>query len=118
MLRLPTINYIFMFDNINELTEKKEIVKILKMSYEKPRWRFEKLFDISKIHNGRRVWFVKDLEKFFNRSLDVLPFFRPEFFIVAWDYSSTEIDGERCTYVTVCGLKKMLLILSLGELKS
>lgn len=123
MLKLAPVNYSCMFDDINELTKKRDIVREFKSNLDttsstKPKQCFDELFDISKVHNNKRVWFVKDLEKFFNRSLDVLPFFRPEFFIGAWDFNATEIDGEYCTYVTVCGLKKMLLILSLGELKS
>ena len=53
--------------------------------------------------------------KIFNRPLDVMPFFRPEFFVGGWDYNATEKNGRIFMYVSACGLKKMLLILMLGE---
>ncbi len=109
------VNYSSMFDDINELTSKKDIVRELKYSTGKKKKYLEALFDLHKIHNDKIVWFIDDLEKFFNMQLDVTPFFRPEFFIGGWDYNGLgEADNYRI-YVTACGLKKMLLILMLGE---
>lgn len=109
------VNYSSMFDKINELTTKKDIVRELKRSTGKRKKYLETLFDLHKIHNDKIVWFIDDLEKFFNRPLDVMPFFRPEFFVGGWDYNATEKNGRIFMYVSACGLKKMLLILMLGE---
>ena len=123
-------NYSGMFDNINELTTKKDIVRELKRQTGKKKEYLESLFDISKVYKGMRIWFLYDLETFFNRKLNVLPFFRPEFFIGGWDWSRLEqgnlregfetnncyhYENETIMYVSACGLKKMLLILALGE---
>ncbi len=109
------VNYSSMFDNINELTSKKDIVRALKRSTGKRKKYLEALFDLHKIHNDKIVWFIDDLEEFFNMPLNVMPFFRPEFFIGGWDYNALgEADNCR-VYVTACGLKKMLLIIMLGE---
>lgn len=109
------VNYSSMFDNINELTSKKDIVRALKRSTGKRKKYLEALFDLHKIHNDKIVWFIDDLEEFFNMPLNVMPFFRPEFFIGGWDYNATKINEQMITYVSACGLKKMLLILMLGE---
>lgn len=109
------VNYSSMFDNINKLTRKKDIVSELKLATGKKEKYLEALFDLHKIHNNKIVWFEDDLESFFDMPLDVMPFFRPEFFITGWDYSITEKNGQMATYVSACGLKKMLLILMLGE---
>ncbi len=109
------VNYSSMFDNINELTSKKDIVRELKHNTGKNKKYLESLFDLHKIHNNKIVWFEEDLESFFDMPLDVTPFFRPEFFIGGWDYNVTEKNGQMVTYVSACGLKKMLLILMLGE---
>ncbi len=109
------VNYSSMFDNINELTSKEDIIRELKRSTGKKKKYLEALFDIHKIHNDKIFWFTDDLEKFFNMRLDVTPFFRPEFFIGGWDYNVTEKNGQMVTYVSACGLKKMLFILMLGE---
>ena len=109
------VNYSSMFDKINELSSKKDIVRELKRSTGKRKKYLEILFDLHKIHNNKIVWFIDDLENFFNMPLDAMPFFRPEFFIGGWDYDRL---GEECKYriyVTACGLKKMLLILMLGK---
>lgn len=109
------VNYSSMFDNINELTSKKDIVRALKRSTGKRKKYLETLFDLHKIHNDKIVWFRNDLENFFNMPLNVTPFFHPDFFIGGWDYNALgEADNYRI-YVTACGLKKMLLILMLGE---
>lgn len=101
------------FDSINTYTEKKDIVKALKISTGEKRKYLEKLFDIRSIRNEKPVWFLDDLEKFFECDLNVYPFFRPEFFVAGYDVNA----DERGIYVTACGLKKMLLILNLGKKK-
>lgn len=106
------INYSLMFDKINELTDKNKIVKELKSSTGKKKKYLEELFDISEVHKGKPIWRLCDLEKFFNTSLEVVPFFRPEFFIGGWDYNGSTKHGF---YVTACGLKKVILILMQKE---
>ena len=114
---LAPINYSEIFDKINELTSKKDIVRELNRSTGKSKKYLGELFDLHKTHNGKIVWFIEDLEKFFNRSLDVVPFFRPEFFIGGWDYNTLGKSDNYRTFVTACGLKKMLFILTTGEQK-
>ena len=118
------------FDSINTYTEKKDIVKALKISTGKKKKYLDTLFELSKTYNGKIVWIVNDLESFFERDLNVKPFFRSEFFVAGYDFNCMglgenrqQFEKENCchyedkmiTYVTACGLKKMLLILSLGE---
>ena len=125
------INYSMMFDSINTYTEKKDIIRELRISTGKKRKYLNKLFDISKNLNGKPVWLITDLEKFFKRDLNVLPFFRPEFFIGGYDHNgigrgemrekferenNCKYEENTIMYVTACGLKKMILILSLGEM--
>lgn len=74
------VNYSSMFDNINELTSKKDIVRALKRSTGKRKKYLEALFDLHKIHNDKIVWFIDDLEEFFNMPLNVMPFFSPRVF--------------------------------------
>ena len=105
--------YSMIFDSVNTYTEKRDIVRALEISTGEKRKYLEKLFDICSIRNKKPIWFLCDLEKFFNRDLNVIPFFRPEFFVAGYDFNAI----EQGTYVTACGLKKMLLILSLGEKK-
>lgn len=122
--------YSMIFDTINTYTEKKDIVRALKISTGKKKKYLEALFDISKRYNGKPIWLVCDLEKFFGRKLDVTPFFRPEFFVGGYDFNGLghgtfrqqfeqdnqcHYEDETIMYVTACGLKKMILILSLGE---
>ena len=105
------INYSLMFDDINQMTTKKDVIRELKVSTGKPKKYLEKLYDISQEKDGTLIWYIDDLEKFFNMSLKIIPFFRPEFFIPGWDFNVTGNQG----YVTPCGLKKMILILSVME---
>lgn len=122
--------YSMIFDTINTYTDKKDIVRALKISTGKKKKYLELLFDISKKYNGKPIWIVYDLERFFGRKLDVLPFFRPEFFVGGYDFSGMgqgrarqqfekdnqcHYEDETIMYVTACGLKKIILILSLGE---
>lgn len=122
--------YSMIFDSINTYTTKKDIVRALKISTGKNRKYLESLFDVSKRYKDKPVWLISDLEKFFHRDLKVCPFFRPEFFVGGYDFNGLgggplrkEFEHDNCChyeeetimYVTACGLKKMLLILSLGE---
>ena len=122
--------YSMIFDTINTYTEKNDIVRALKISTGKKKKYLEALFDISKRYKGTPIWLVCDLEKFFGRKLDVMPFFRPEFFVGGYDFNGLgqgtfrqqfEADNQchyedgTIMYVTACVLKKMILILSLGE---
>lgn len=123
-------SYSMIFDSINTYTKRGDIVRALKISTGKKKKYLESLFDISKEYNGKPIWLIHDMEKFFNRDLDVLPFFRLEFFVPGYDWNgigrgesrevfeiqnSCHYEDETILYVTACGLKKMLLILSLGE---
>lgn len=111
-------------------TDKKDIVRALKINTGKKKKYLESLFDISKRYKEKPIWLICDLEKFFERSLNVTPFFRPEFFVGGYDYNGMGqghsrqqfekdnqclYEDETIMYVTACGLKKMILILSLGE---
>lgn len=124
------VNYSMMFDKINTYTEKKDVVRELRISTGKKKKYLDKLFDVSKKLKNKPIWIRSDLEEFFERDLNVLPFFRPEFFIGGHDYNGMGRGEEReefermnnciycedtIMYVTACGLKKMILILSLGE---
>lgn len=123
-------NYSSMFDNINNMTKKKDIVRALRISTGKKKKYIEELYEMAKILEGKPIWIITELEKFFDRKLNVMPFFRPEFFIAGYDYNGIGKGDERirfekengCSheeetiiYVTACGLKKVMLILSLGE---
>ena len=78
--------YSMIFDTINTYTERKDIVRALRISTGKKKKYLESLFDISKRYKNKPIWLLYDLEKFFGRSLDVMPFFRPEFFVGAQYY--------------------------------
>lgn len=119
-----------MFDSINDMTKKKDVVRALRVSTGKKKKYIEDLYEMAKTLEGKPIWIINELEKFFNRELDVMPFFRPEFFIGGYDYNGLgtgekrvrfekenkqHYEEETIKYVTACGLKKMLLILSLGE---
>lgn len=112
-MRVSSAAYSMIFDSVNTYTEKKDIVRAWEISTGEKRKYLEKLFDICSIRNEKPVWFLNDLEKFFNRELNVMPFFRPEFFVAGYDVNAV----EQGIYVTACGLKKMLLILKIGEKK-
>lgn len=103
--------YSMIFDSVNTYTEKKDIVRALEISTGEKRNYLEKLFDICSIRNEKPIWFLNDLERFFERDLNVLPFFRPEFFVSGYDVNT----DKKGTYVTACGLKKIILILNLGK---
>ena len=108
--------YSMIFDSINTYTTKKDVVRALKRSTGKSRKYLESLFDISKKHQNKPIWVVSDLERFFNRELSVMPFFRPEFFVGGFENDNgCHYEEDTIMYVTACGLKKMILILSLGE---
>lgn len=122
--------YSMIFDSINTYKEKKDIVRALKISTGKKKKYLEALVDMSKKYKGKPIWLVTDLEQFFNRDLNVMPFFRPEFFIQGYDWSAIgqsdarkafeiqnacHYENEAIIYVTACGLKKMILVLSFGE---
>lgn len=123
-------NYSSMFDNINNMTKKKDIVRALRISTGKKKKYIEELYEMAKILEGKPIWIITELEKFFDRKLNVMPFFRPEFFIAGYDFNGIDKGDKRiqfekengCSheeetiiYVTACGLKKVMLILSLGE---
>lgn len=120
------------FDSINTYTTKKDIVRALKISTGKKKKYLESLFDISKKYDEKPIWLIYDLEKFFDCDLDVCPFFRREFFIPGYDWNGLgqgpkrkefeiinrcHYEDETIIYVSACGLKKMLLILSIVEQK-
>lgn len=122
--------YSMIFDSINTYTTKKDVVRALKRSTGKSRKYLESLFDISKKYQNKPIWVVSDLERFFNRELSVMPFFRPDFFVGGYDFNGLgggplrktfendngcHYEEDTIMYVTACGLKKMILILSLGE---
>lgn len=124
--------YSMIFDSINTYTEKKDVVRELRISTGEKRKYLEELYDISKIKKGKPVWILNDLEAFLGRNLNVKPFFRPEFFVGGYDYNYMglgelrqefekenycQYEEEIVPYVTACGLKKILLILSLGKNK-
>lgn len=123
-------NYSSIFDNINNMTKKKDIVRALRISTGKKKKYIEELYEMAKILEGKPIWIITELEQFFDRKLNVMPFLRPEFFIGGYDYNGIgtgekrirferenkhHYEDETIIYVTACGLKKMLLILSLGE---
>lgn len=129
-MRISPAEHSAIFDSINTYTNKREIVRSLQISTGKSKKYLETLYEVSKKYRGKRIWILPDLATFFHQNLNVLPFFRPEFFLAGYDWngmgqgsSRTEFEQqnhchyeeETITYVTACGLKKMLLILSLGE---
>lgn len=73
------VNYSCMFDNINELTSKKDIVRELKHNTGKKKKYLEALFDLHKIHNDKIVWFENDLKSFSICRLMLCRFFAPSF---------------------------------------
>lgn len=111
------VNYSAMFESINNLNERKDIVNALSISLNHftgyTRCYISHLCDLSVERNGKTIWFVDDLEAFFGIPLlNTMPFFRPEFFIGGWDHNAFN-DGDHLRhYVTTCGLKKILLILA------
>lgn len=112
---MAPINYSMIFDNINLITDKAEMLKELSCATNCDKRFINRLGYLSAEHNGKFVWYIKDLERVLNIQIkEAAPFFRPEFFIGGWDYNSYSENGETIDYVTACGLKKILLIIQLG----
>lgn len=117
----------------NLLLEKRtqrDIVKSIKLIPMYSKKYPERLLNISKRYKDEPIWIVSDLEKIFKCDLNVMPFFRPEIFIPGTDWNglgqgdmrkyfekvnNCHYEDKTITYVTASGLKKMLLILRLGE---
>lgn len=121
--------YSLIFDEINTYTDKNDVVEALYHHTGKKKRYLEMLFDVSKKYKGKPIWIVQDLERFFGRSLRVCPFFRQEFFASGYDFNGIgqgtmrqrfesdnqcHYEDETILYVTACGLKKIILILSTG----
>lgn len=108
------VNYSSMFDNINQLTDRNDIIKALCFTTYYNKKYITNLCKLSKVVSNKAIWYLEDLERFFGMQISgTMPFFRPEFFISGWDYNAHTVDDKFREYVTVCGLKKILLILGI-----